>query len=53
MRPVVVLFVRRRPELEVVGVDAQAVVAAVAHDLVSGGDLPVQDAVDEAFPASQ
>ena len=48
MRPVVAFVVRRGAQREVLRVDAEAVVAAVADDLVAGGDRPRQDAVDEA-----
>ena len=45
--PVIPLVVRLRPQLEVSGVQAQAVMAAVPNHLIPPGNLALQDAVDE------
>jgi hypothetical protein len=47
--PVVSLVIRLRAQSEVVGVDAQAVMAAVPDDVIPTGGLPVQHAEDEAM----
>ncbi len=45
--PIVPLVVRLRAQREVVGVDAEPVMAAMSDDLIVPHDGPLEDAVDE------
>jgi hypothetical protein len=47
--PIVALVIRLRPELQMIGVHTQPVMAAVAHDVVLARDLVREDTVDEAI----
>ena len=50
--PVIPLVIRLRTQLEVLWVDAQAVMAAVSDHLILPDDSPLQDAVDEPVGVS-
>jgi hypothetical protein len=49
--PVIPLIIRLSADLEVIGVDAQAIMAAVSHHLIPRSDLSLQNAVDEPVGA--